>query len=193
VRNGRPRLPVDLERRLNTLVEKVLVLLDNLAFGDVRSILRIHWKRAILGGILGTIAFDVLGLVLMGQWWDYPALLAELLDTGLVGGVIHHYLNGVILAVNYACVVPSMRGSRWRRALTYMTVEAIVGAWLIALPLAGVGLADLIAEPLLPFLILVRHWGYGLVLAGVYTRPEPIRSAPTPGPAIIGADADRRT
>lgn len=46
--------------------------------------MRIDWQRAILAGIAGTIAFDVLGLLLTGRWWDIPALLGTKLGIGLV-------------------------------------------------------------------------------------------------------------
>ena len=42
---------------------------------------RIHWKNAIIAGILGTILFDITGLIFSGQWWDVPTLLGE--KTGL--------------------------------------------------------------------------------------------------------------
>lgn len=192
MRSGRSGILGCLERGPGILLDHIATILRTLGFEDLGSILRIHWKRAILGGLLGTLTFDVLGLLLTGQWWDYPALLAQLQGTGLFGGVLHHYLNGVILAINYASLIRSLRGSRWDRALTYMTIEGIVGAWLIALPLAGVGLADLIAEPLLPLITLVRHWGYGLVLAWVYPFPDQVGSTQVVGRASSGTDPEGR-
>jgi hypothetical protein len=161
-----------LEHSARILVDQISTILHILGFEGVGSLLRIHWWRAILGGILGTLTFDVVGWLLTGQWWDYPALLADAQGTGLLGGVLHHYLNGVILAINYACLIRSLHGSRWGRVLTYMTIEGIIGAWLIALPLAGFGLADLVEDPLVPLITLVRHWGYGLVLGWIYPFPE---------------------
>ena len=37
----------------------------------------INWKYAIIAGILGTILFDLAGLLLTGNWWDIPGLLGE--------------------------------------------------------------------------------------------------------------------
>lgn len=34
----------------------------------------INWKNAIIGGIVGTVLFDLLGLALTGTWWDIPNL-----------------------------------------------------------------------------------------------------------------------
>jgi hypothetical protein len=38
---------------------------------------QINWKTAILGGLLGTIAFDITGFFFTGTWWDIPMLLGE--------------------------------------------------------------------------------------------------------------------
>ncbi len=66
---------------------------------EVLNIMRIDWQRAILAGIAGTIAFDVLGWLLTGWWWDIPTLLGTKLGIGLLGGALAHYANGAILAV----------------------------------------------------------------------------------------------
>ena len=127
--------------------------------------------RAILAGLAGTVVFDVLGLLLTGQWWDIPGLLGAKLGLGLAGGVAAHYVNGAILAVIYAGVAPLLWGPNWVRALTYVTAETVFGVWLFMFPLLGLGIGGLQAGLLLPAVALVRHWGYGLVLAGLYRIP----------------------
>lgn len=139
--------------------------------------MRIDWQRAILAGIAGTIAFDVLGLLLTGRWWDIPALLGTKLGIGLLGGALAHYANGAILAVVYAALAPSLWGPGWARALTYMTAETVFGVWLFMMPLLGMGPAGLGVSAMVPVMSLVRHWGYGLVLAWLYRLPGSISSA----------------
>lgn len=129
--------------------------------------MRFNWKLTILAGLGGTLAFDVLGLAFTGTWWDLPALLGSKLELGLAVGVFAHYANGVLLAVIYAAVAPFLRGGRTARALTYVTAETIFGVWLFMLPLLGAGFAGLKLGAMIPLITLVRHWGYGLVLAAL--------------------------
>jgi hypothetical protein len=105
--------------------------------------MKINWTRAILAGLAGTIVFEVLGLVFTGKWWDIPGLLGMKLGAGLPGGVVAHYANGVILAIIYAGVGPSLWGPAWARALTYMTVQTIFGVWLFMMPLLDMGVGGI--------------------------------------------------
>ncbi len=127
--------------------------------------MKINWKFTILAGIVGTLVFDLVGLLLTGTWWDLPALLGGKLEIGLVGGVLAHYGNGVILAVIYAAIAPSLWGPGWTRALTFVSIQTVFGVWLFMLPLLDAGIAGLKMSAMMPVITLVRHWGYGLVLA----------------------------
>jgi len=64
----------------------------------------INWKNAILAGFLGTVLFDILGLILTGNWWDLPAILGAKTGLGLAYGVLGHYSNGILLAILFAGV-----------------------------------------------------------------------------------------
>lgn len=139
----------------------------------------IDWKRAILAGLAGTLVFDLLGLVLTGQWWDIPGLLGAKLGTGLAGGLLAHYANGAILGIIYAGVGPSLWGPGWARALTFITVQTVFGVWLFMLPLLGLGVGGIARGALAPVMALVRHWGYGLVLAWLYPLPRAVASGKT--------------
>ena len=59
----------------------------------------INWKNAIIAGILGTILFDIVGLLLTGKWWDIPGLLGMKTGLGLAYGVVGHYSNGILLSI----------------------------------------------------------------------------------------------
>lgn len=145
--------------------------------------MRIDWQRAMISGLAGTVVFDVLGLLLGGQWWDIPGLLSMKLGVAFPGGVLAHYANGVLLAFIYAAVAPSLWGPAWTRALTYITAETVFGVWLFMMPLLGMGVAGLKMSPLVPLMSLVRHWGYGLVLARLY----PLRDSASGQPACCVA------
>ncbi len=134
----------------------------------------------MLAGAAGTIVLDIIGYFATGQWWDIPALLGAKTGTGLVGGLLGHYGNGIILAVIYAAVAPSLWGPAWIRALTYITVEVVFAVWLVMLPLLGAGIAGVSMSPFVPVTSLLRHWGYGLALAALY----PLGQRMQPGQAV---------
>lgn len=138
--------------------------------------MRIDWKRAVLAGLAGTVIFDVFGFLLTGRWWDVPGLLSTKLNVGSLGGVLAHYANGVILAIIYAGVAPSLWGPGWVRALTYITAETIFGVWLFMFPLLGMGVAGLSVSAMVPVMSLIRHWGYGAALAWLYPLSQEVPS-----------------
>ncbi len=137
--------------------------------------MRVHWTRAILAGILGTLAFDILGLLLsamMGNpsWWDVPRMLGMKTGFGLFGGVLQHYGNGAILAIIFAAIAPSLWGPHWLRAVLYISIQTVTGVWFFMMPLLDMGVAG-VHSPMgmmMPVASLLRHWVYGLVLAGLY-------------------------
>jgi hypothetical protein len=140
----------------------------------------INWQRTILAGIAGTLVFDLLGLLLTGQWWDIPRLLGIKLGLGVAGGVVAHYANGALLAIIYIGIAPFLWGPGWVRALTYITVETVFGVWLFILPLLDLGVAGVNASAMFPVITLVSHWGYGVVLWWLAPVPQP---APASGAA----------
>lgn len=152
----------------------------------------IKWQRAVIAGLAGTVAFDIVGLVLSGSW-NTPRFLGAKLGVGLVGGVIAHYTNGVLLAVIFAGVGPSLWGPSWLRGLTFMLVQAVFGVWLFLNPISGAGIMGLKLGPMAPVVSLVRHLTFGLVIAWLYPVAEqggarnrqsagaPIQSRPASG------------
>lgn len=124
----------------------------------------INWKKAILAGILGTILFDLVGLLLTGTWWDIPGILGVKTGLGLAYGVIGHYSNGILLAILYAGIAPSLWGPKWLRPLIFVVGETVALVWLFMLPLLGAGVAGLDMSPLMPVITLVRHFAYAIPL-----------------------------
>src|SRR5262249_12783142 len=65
--------------------------------------------------------------------------------------------------------------------------ETVFGVWLFMLPLLGLGVAGLVASPLLPVITLARHWGYALILAWLIGDPrQAVRSHTTGQPLLPG-------
>jgi nicotinamidase-related amidase len=132
----------------------------------------INWKLTILAGVLGTLALDLTGLLLTGEWWDIPQLLGSKLGAGLASGVVAHYGIGSVLAVIYAAIAPSLWGPKIARALTYITIQTVLGVFLFMFPLLDMGIAGLGAGIVVPFIALIRHWVFGLVLAALVPIDE---------------------
>ncbi len=118
---------------------------------------RINWKSAILAGLLGTILFDIAGLFITGQWWDIPGLLGEKTGLGLAYGALGHYSNGILLAILYAGIAPSLWGPNWLRPLTFMVAETVALVWLFMFPLLGAGIAGVNIGPMVPVASMIRH------------------------------------
>jgi hypothetical protein len=134
--------------------------------------MRINWQRAIIAGILGTVAFDISGLVLAGMLWPEPRLLAEKLELPFIGGLVGHYGNGLLLSIIFAAIAPSLWGPSWFRGLTFFTLETVFGIGLFMLPLLGLGPLGLKMGIMFPIIVLVRH----LILGAVVGMVNPIGS-----------------
>jgi len=124
----------------------------------------INWKNAILAGIIGTILFDLVGLLLTGNWWDIPGLLGAKTGLGLAYGIGGHYGNGILLSILYAGLAPSLWGPKWLRPIIFVTAEMIALVWLFMLPLLGAGVAGLDASPMMPVITFLRHLAYAIPL-----------------------------
>lgn len=128
----------------------------------------IPYKKAALAGILGTLGFDITGFALTQQWWDIPHLLANKLGfTSVLPGVVAHYGIGILLAILYAGVAPSLFGNRWVRALTFVSAETVFGVYLFMFPLLGAGIGGVGLGAIVPVIVMARHWVFGVVLAAV--------------------------
>lgn len=125
---------------------------------------KINWKNAIIGGLLGTIAFDLFGLMMMGEWWDIPALLGDKTGLGLAYGVFGHYSNGILIAILYAGIAPSLFGPNWFRTLFFVTAETVALVWFFMFPLVGAGVMGLEMGMMMTVGSLMRHWVYAIPL-----------------------------
>lgn len=122
----------------------------------------INWRNAILAGLVGTILFDLAGLVLAGEWWDIPALLGEKTGLGLAYGVFGHFSNGVLLAILYAGIAPSLWGPLWIRPFIFITVQTIALVWFFMFPLVDAGIMGLNVGPEMAIGSLIRHLIYAI-------------------------------
>jgi hypothetical protein len=132
--------------------------------------MKINIPKAILAGIVATLVFDLVGFALTGTFWDIPKLLGSKLfeGSGLAPGVFAHYANGVLLAMIYAGLAPSLKGNRWARATTFIVAQTVFGVYLFMMPLLGAGPFGLHLGIMFPIIALVRHLAYGVTLAAIY-------------------------
>lgn len=124
----------------------------------------INWKNAVAAGVIGTLLFDIVGLLLTGKWWDIAGILGAKTGLGLAYGVVGHYSNGVLLAVLYAGIAPSLWGPKWLRPIIFVVAETIALVWFFMLPLLGAGVAGLKMSSMMPIITLVRHLAYAIPL-----------------------------
>jgi len=124
----------------------------------------INWKNAIIAGIIGTILFDLVGLLLTGNWWDIPELLGAKTGLGFAYGIGGHYGNGVLLAILFAGLQPSLWGPKWLRPIIFITVEMVALVYLFTLPLLGAGIAGVDMDPMMPVIQFIRHLAYAIPL-----------------------------
>ena len=125
---------------------------------------KINWKNAIIAGVVGTLAFDIVGFLFTGTWWDIAGIIGDKTALGLAYGVLGHYSNGILLAVLYAGIAPSLWGPNWLRALLFVTAETIALVWFFMFPLLGAGIAGTKLAAIIPLVSMLRHWAYGIPL-----------------------------
>lgn len=124
----------------------------------------LNWKKTIIAGIIGTILFDIVGLLFTGQWWDIPGMLGNKTGLGFIYGIFGHYGNGILLAILYTAIAPHLWGPYWVRPLIFITAETIALVWLFMLPLLGAGVAGINQSPMTPVVTLLRHFAFALPL-----------------------------
>ncbi len=131
--------------------------------------MRINYYTAVVAGIIGTVLFDIVGLLFTGTWWDIPGALSQAVGVPFPVALLMHYGNGVALAAIYAAMVPSLFGPSWFRAVSFVTIETLMLVWFLLFPLLGLGIAGSGGGLILPILSMVRHWAYAIPL--VYFFP----------------------
>jgi len=125
---------------------------------------KLNWGKAIIAGIVGTILFDLFGLITTGQWWDIPGLLGQKTGLGMFYGVIGHYANGMLISILYAAVAPHLWGPYWARAILFIVGETIALVWFFMLPFMGAGVAGIENNAMMPLMTVLRHLVYAVAL-----------------------------
>lgn len=139
-----------------------------------------HWTRAIVGGLVGTLAMTAVGLwiaPLMGLPPMNPAdMLAGAMGGNMLLGWSGHLMIGLVLALIYAMVAPWLPGPPPVRGALYGLAPWIL-AMVAVMPMMGMPVFGGAAEPAIGS--LVGHLVYGAILGGIYGDPRP-HPAPRP-------------
>lgn len=139
-----------------------------------------HWTRAIVGGLIGTLAMTAVGLwiaPLMGLPPMNPAdMLAGAMGGNMLLGWSGHLMIGLVLALIYAMVAPWLPGPPPVRGALYGLAPWIL-AMVAVMPMMGMPVFGGAAEPAIGS--LVGHLVYGAILGGIYGDPRP-HPAPRP-------------
>ncbi len=138
---------------------------------------KINWKIAIIAGIAGTILFDIFGFIMTGVYWDIPKLLGEKTGLGYAYGIFAHFGNGILLAILYAGIAPSLWGPNWLRPFIFITAQTIALVWLFMFPLLGAGVAGIKMGTMTAVGSMMRHWVYAipfvfLINKNLFSKPK---------------------
>lgn len=130
---------------------------------------RFNAKRAVVGGLAGTLAMTA--LVLAAPKMGMPpmnigAMLGSVMGGSLVLGWMGHFIIGTVLAIGYAALFASrLPGPGFVRGAVYGLVPWLM-AQLVVMPMMGAGVFS--GSFLAATGSLMGHLVYGAVLGAIY-------------------------
>jgi uncharacterized membrane protein YagU involved in acid resistance len=132
-----------------------------------------NWGKAIVAGLIGTLVMTVVGLYvapLMGLEPMNPAvMLAGQMGGNMMLGWIAHFMIGIILAVIYAIVAPSIPGAPVVRGALF-GIAPWLFAMVIMMPMMGM---PMFMGAMMPALgSLMGHVIFGAVVGAIYGYPD---------------------
>ncbi len=134
-----------------------------------------NWSKAVAAGLVGTVVMTLIGLFvapMMGIPRMNPAqMLAGAMGGNAVLGWMAHFMIGALLAVIYAVVAPALPGAPAARGALYglapWLMAMLVMMPMMGMPLFGGAVAGAMGS-------LIGHLVYGVVVGGIYGRPEAV-------------------
>ena len=134
------------------------------------NLLVTNWKRALLGGFVGTVVFTLMGKFLapqvIGQPMDVAALLAPIFGGSHTAGEIAHFVNGTVL-FPVAYLILGYRyipGPAWLRGAIFLIPLYLV-AMVVIMPFLGHGL--FFGDPPKAMVALMAHIAFGLCMGAI--------------------------
>ena len=134
-----------------------------------------NWTRATIAGVVGTLVMTAVGIwvaPMMGLPAMNPAdMLAMKMGGNVMAGWAAHLMIGIILAVGYAIVTPSLPGPPALRGALYAIAPWLV-AQVMVMPMMGMGLFS--GSMSLAMGSLIGHLVYGAIVGAIYGAPETV-------------------
>jgi uncharacterized membrane protein YagU involved in acid resistance len=141
----------------------------------METFMNTNWARAILAGLVATLAMTAVGLwiaPMMGIPRMNPAeMLASAMGGSRLLGWLGHLMVGTILAIGYALVAPKLPGAPWLRGAVYGIAPWLL-AQLVVIPMMGMAVFS--GSFALAAGSLIGHLVYGAILGAVYGEPSPL-------------------
>lgn len=136
--------------------------------------MQINYGKAIAAGMAGTIVMTLVGVFvapMMGMPKMNPAeMLAGPMGNNLVLGWAAHFMIGIVLAVIYAAVAPSLPGPPALRGAVYGIAPWLL-AQVVVMPMMGTGMFS--GSMMMAGGSLLGHLLYGATVGAVYGAPAP--------------------
>ncbi len=134
--------------------------------------MNVNFGKAVLAGIVGTIAMTLVGLYvapIMGMPAMNPAaMLAGPMGGSMALGWVGHFMIGIILAVIYAAVAGNLPGSGALRGAIYGIAPWLM-AQLIVMPMMGMPVFS--GSMMMAMGSLIGHLVYGATVGAIYGDP----------------------
>lgn len=131
-----------------------------------------NWGKAIIAGLVATLVMTAVGLwvaPMMGMPPMNPAeMLAGAMGGSILLGWIGHLMIGVILAIGYAIVAPSLPGPGWLRGALYGIAPWLL-AQVVVIPMMGMPVFS--GSAAMAMGSLIGHLVYGAVVGAIYGAP----------------------
>ena len=139
------------------------------------NLITTNWKRALLGGFVGTVVFTLMGKFLapqvIGQPMDVAALLAPIFGGSQTAGVIAHFVNGtVVFPIAYLILgLRYISGPGWLRGIIFLIFLYLV-AMVVIMPILGHGF--FFGSPPKAMVALMAHIAFGICMGAIIGRPS---------------------
>jgi uncharacterized membrane protein YagU involved in acid resistance len=130
------------------------------------------WGRAVVAGLVATLVMTAVGVwvaPMMGIPAMNPAdMLAGAMGGSIVLGWLGHLMIGIILAIGYTIVAPSLPGPGWLRGALYGIAPWLL-AQLVVMPMMGMPVFS--GSAAMAIGSLIGHLVYGAVVGAIYGAP----------------------
>ena len=133
--------------------------------------------KAMAGGFVGTAIFTLMMRFvapMMGVRMDIVGKLGEMTHTGLAGGMVMHFMNGVVIfPLIYVYVLYSfLPGAPWQKGLLWGVILWL-GVELVMVPMMGGGIfSSQMGGMKAVIAALMGHLVYGAVFGVIAGGPE---------------------